>query len=438
MKYIKTYENFKPIKINNAKPFKVKKNIDKGIKHLQRGIKALRRRINDKDVPLLHVAKKNSDLNKQKNDKIHKLKDLQFKKLKQQEYFRNNPVKESYEEDSDNLITILSSSDFNPDDIVNLIGIDKDEYKIAEDYYNDYEITKDGFTILIKSSELEYLMDVDEGNIKEIIHITDYYSQYEFYVDDSELDYLHYYITSEIAEKIKKLAKILGYKLVNIEETEGEIKKFFDYIGLSKEMEDFKSEISMENERAVEAAVRDLLKNVPFKLSVEYTGDFDLELEFEFTEMIEYMKKHKLNVKTIKEFLENIYEADEFSMSKLENETKQEFIGDFKDLNTEAYNVVDKYLIAPDEIFIRLIECGNLELFKKKIKLANFGFIYDITINYDKKRLTLFDIAKHYKGAVLEWFKSNEFEKIIMKRTEEEIDSYGKFIFGENIDKYNL
>jgi hypothetical protein len=95
MKYIKTYENFKPIKINSEKPFKVKKNIDKSIQHLQRGITSLRRRI-DKPVRKRDVNK-SAKLNKDKNIKIQKLKDLQYKKLKQQEHLRNNPVNENLE-----------------------------------------------------------------------------------------------------------------------------------------------------------------------------------------------------------------------------------------------------------------------------------------------------------------------------------------------------
>ena len=44
MKYIKTFENYTPIKINSAKPFKVKKGLLKNAIYLQKGIKSDKKR----------------------------------------------------------------------------------------------------------------------------------------------------------------------------------------------------------------------------------------------------------------------------------------------------------------------------------------------------------------------------------------------------------
>ena len=160
MKYIKTYENFTPIKINSAKPFKVKKNIDKNIKYLQRGISSIKKRLEkQRDV------KKHSDMNNDLNSKIQKLKDLNFKKIKQQEYFRNNPVKENLDTEEKNLIDVLESPDFNPEDIVEYIGLDEKDYKVRSGSYYRYEpeYYKDSLTIYMNSRKLEDLMEIENG-----------------------------------------------------------------------------------------------------------------------------------------------------------------------------------------------------------------------------------------------------------------------------------
>jgi hypothetical protein len=89
MKYLKTFENFKPIKNNLEKPFKIKKNIDKGILHLQKGIKSLRKRIPDEND-----IKKRTKITLDANKKVQKLAELQLKKVKQNIYLNEHPVDE--------------------------------------------------------------------------------------------------------------------------------------------------------------------------------------------------------------------------------------------------------------------------------------------------------------------------------------------------------
>lgn len=98
MKHIKTFENFTPIVIKNKKPYKVKKNIPTSIQFLQRRIKSLRKRLDDQYMGTPKKGQRNRlDMNKDKNDKIQKLKDLQFKQLQQAEYLKNNSVQEGRE-----------------------------------------------------------------------------------------------------------------------------------------------------------------------------------------------------------------------------------------------------------------------------------------------------------------------------------------------------
>lgn len=97
MKYIKTYENFTPIKINSHKPYKVNKNIDKSLHVLQNGLKALKKRL-----PNERNMKNRSEIIKTINQKNQKFRELSFQKLKQAEYLKNNPIDENVVTDIDN------------------------------------------------------------------------------------------------------------------------------------------------------------------------------------------------------------------------------------------------------------------------------------------------------------------------------------------------
>ncbi len=129
MKHLKTFENFKPIKINNAKPFKIKKNLDTNIRYLQKGIKSLRSRLGKQKS-----LKKRSQMNQDINKRVKKLSDVTFKQLKQAEYLKNNPIKESLEDQSETLLSILKSSDFKKEDILKFIGFNENEYEFKLDY----------------------------------------------------------------------------------------------------------------------------------------------------------------------------------------------------------------------------------------------------------------------------------------------------------------
>lgn len=437
MKYIKTYENFKPIKINSAKPFKIKKGLLKNAVYLQKGIKSDRKRLLKEKDPA-----KSRKLNDDKNAKIQKLKDISFKTLKQAEYLRNNTVKENVDNEDKNLISVLESPDFQPEDIQKYIGLDEKEYKLkSSSYYNyDPEYDKDSITIFMKSKKLEDLMDIDNDIIDHLLSFDNHYNNYEYYVEDDELDYLESYLTSELTIKVKELAQLFKFELElesdgNIKK--GETRKLFNYLGLKDKLEDFKTEMSWENERAVTKTAKEIIKSLPFDLSHEYSGEFDLELIFEYDTMIEYMKKHNLDVKTISEFLENISEASDFSYEFEYDHYSN--LGDFNDLKKEIDNAVDNYISSPDEIFPKLVAIDNLEAFQNNFEHALFDYTYDVSIKYDRKRLDLFRLAKEYNGKILKWFISPEFEKKIKEESsEEEIENYEQFIFKGDATKYNL
>jgi len=420
MRYIKTYDNFTPIKINNAKPFKVKANLAKSIQVLQKSIQSLRRRLQTEES-----MKRRSEMNRDINTKVQKLKELTFYQLKQAEHFKNNPIVESSDNDEDKitLLQILESKDFKPEDIINYIGLGDKEYRIPTKYsYSDDgpmyipDFDDKGVTIYTNSSILEKLMDIEGGIIYYLLQFSASYNNYEYDVEDDELNYINNYLSDDIINKIKKLSDIFSYKL-DLEEGE-EIRKFFEYLGLNDELENFKTEISYENERGVSKAANALLESLPFNVNTEYKDDFNLELYFEYDTIIEYMKKHNMKVENIKDFLENIYEASDFSYD-FEYEMKQEYMGDFEDLKKEIDKVVQKYIDSPDDIFPKLIECDNLELFRNKFELSIFDYSYSYWNNGKRKQGDLFDMARDYNGKILQWYSTAEFKE----KVKEKVDS---------------
>lgn len=432
MKYIKKYENFKPIKINNEKPFKVKKNIDKSIRYLQKGIKSIRKRLDD---PKNRDINKHSKMNKDKNDKIQKLKELTFKQAKQAAYFKNNPpVKENLKNENINLIDILESDNFKPDDIIKYMGFEENEYNVPTSYGYNSNIDEDGITFLTNFSEIEDLHNIEEGVISWIDNFIGY-NNYEYYVDDDELNYLDRYLPIELLNKIKKLANLFNFN-IDIDE-EGSINELFNYLGLNSYLDDFKTEISYEHERAIEKTARKLINSLPFEIERKNNKNFDCEIIINYNTIIEYMKKNNIKVKTIREFIENVSELNDFSY-EIEYNNYDE-LGDFKDLINSVESCVDNYLDNPDEVFPNIIKQDCLKAFKKNYKLAFFSYKYDEWLNYNRKRVNLFEIAKHYKNEIYDWFKSDEFKKIIKKDGDnDDINAYNEFIFGEDINKYGL
>lgn len=441
MKHIKTFENFKPIKINSAKPFKVKKNLDTNIKYLQKGIKSLRSRL-DKQKS----AKKRSQMNQDINKRIKKLGDVTFKQLKQAEYLKNNPIKESVEgEHSESLLSILKSPDFVKEDILNFIGFNEDEYSFKQEYdwRDGYTptYTKDGFIMLYHFNKLEKLMDVENGFLEYLTRAISEYNGIDYEVDDDELNYLDRFVTNETIEKIKKLAKLFGYKLKL--ESDGSLEdeetyKMFTYLGLQSDLDDFKTEISYANERAIKKSGEELLKSIPFEINKIYGKTFDCELSFDYDTVIEYLEKHKLEVITIKELLENLTESSDFNYD-FEYEGKYEHM-DYTDLEKEIDDAANTYIESPDEIFPKLIAVDNLKTFKNNVKKAFFDYEYETWVDGNKVNWNLFQFANYYKdGEIYKWLKSEKFEKIIKSvGSDSEFSEYEKFVFDGDTQKYNL
>ena len=331
-----------------------------------------------------------------------------------------------FEEHHENLDVVLSTiDDDNADKIKNYIGLKEGEYEIPTEYYNSrypnrVKYNGSELSILINKSTLERLTNIEDGVIDYIQGLTSHYSgNYEHYVDDSELDYIHTYLSATTFEEVKKLAQKFGFQIDPQEEKE--IKELFEELGLEGVLDDVKNEISSEHEDATKKLARDILKKLPYEIDYSRNNK-DYELYFNYEEVINYIKKHNLKVKTIKEFIENC-DYDEFGYDVDYSEGKYEFLGNFENVDKVVREACEKYTEFPDELFPKLIENNKLELIKNKIDLADFYQHYKIFIKSERKELRLFEHANHFKNSVLEWFKTYEFQKWFI---EEYKDIYAK------------
>lgn len=435
MKYIQKFDNFKPIKINNEKPFKIKKDILKSIIYLQKGIKSDTKRIQKEKS----ISKKNK-LTQDRNSKMQKLKQLMLHNAKQIKYLKDNPIEES-KENNKTLLKILESESFKADDIINYIGFDEDDYKIESEYnYHKHEdvpsIYNEGIDILIKPDVLEDAMGIDEGILSWFLSFGSYGNNYEYYVDEEELNYLNNYLTDEILNKIKKLSIIFNS---NIDPNkEGEICELFYNLGLKSHLDDFKNEISYENERAVEKAVKETIDSLPYGIDNIYDKNgFNITLNFEYKDIIKYIKENKIEeVETLKEFIENVSENSDFNYEIEYN--NYEYLDDFKDLRNEVENITDAYLDNPDEVIPKIIQEDNLEMFKKNIEHALFSYEYTIFMDFKREKLNLFELIKRVNGKILKWIKTDEFKNIIEKIGGSDLEAYRELMFGEDVNAFNL
>jgi len=211
----------------------------------------------------------------------------------------------------------------------------------------------------------------------------------------------------------------------------------YNYLGLSSDLDDFKTQIAYEHENAIEKAAGVAINSLPFGIE-DYHPKFDCKVKIEYATMIDYLKKNDIEAKTIKDFLENVSELDDFGY-EIEHEGKYEHMGDFKDLDDSVNSTVDNYLDSPDEVFPKLIQIDNLDAFKENVEMAIFSWRYKIQNGFNQDDYNLFEMAKKYDGDICKWFRTSEFEKIIMDGKDEDDErNYKDFVLGGDMEKYNL
>ena len=290
-------------------------------------------------------------------------------------------------------------------EIENYIDIDF-KYKI------EYPYREEEFELQLDEDDLENLIGMREGTIHYVRQLSSNYSGYEHWIEKDELEYIGRYLSGDTLKEIEKLADLTGIK-IDISE-QGEILRLLDELTLEDVIETMMTEIRMEHERAIEDTASDVVDSFPFSFDypVSYS-EFNIQLDFDIGHMMDYIEKNKLEVNSVKEFIE---ECDWGDFSYEIEHQSYENLGDFKDLNTETYNKIENFTSSPDELMPEFIKGDNLTMLKKMINKAFFDYNYSYWgKGYQRKNYTLFQIAKDKDNSVLEFFKSEKFQRWYLK-----------------------
>ena len=302
-----------------------------------------------------------------------------------------------------------------------IIGIDieKYKYKVEQKHYGD-------LSLFFKEKDLNELLDIESGVLNFALQFTGY-NNYEYDVDDSEVGYI---VSDENEQLVKKLFNLLDIKI----ETDSEnISDVFQALGDNIiDIGNITYEISCEYENAVKKNCLDALKNLPFDLSNEYDRNYDFELVFNFDDVEEYIKKHKLkDINTIGDLIKKTDFSD-FDYSRLDNPWETDYKYDYKDVDKafqkEVKQLIDKLeegMKEPDYYDpnqLNLFQDIDDEIIKKILKHQpkkyNFQYIF--------KKLDIRNLhyAQRVGGKILGWFKSYEFQKEFMK--DEKLENYNQ------------
>jgi hypothetical protein len=315
------------------------------------------------------------------------------------------------------VIKKIQSGELEPEDIENYFNID---YKyIIEDCEKDY------FSIVIDFDNLHDLMDIDGG----ILSWIDSIHQYEIYVDNEELNYIHYGVDEEFIKKIINFSKYLDCEIdwdwKNKYNNDEKIVEFLLEFNLECIMTEFTHGLSEIKEIALEKCIRDQITNEePFSYKWRYNSNIKngYIIDFQYENILDFIEKYKLNPFTISEFLKDVGNTlpytYELEWSCSEYETKKQY----DDLRLYMNNIIDKYWYDdykfPTEHF--WVNCVNKDLVDVLKKHFNDVDWYD-TIRIYGQYNYLVEIAKE-NSKVYKWIVDGNFDKRIKKGESKELD----------------
>jgi hypothetical protein len=317
------------------------------------------------------------------------------------------------------LYSFLKSTN-DEDKLKELVGFDTKNYELTV-------INNTEFQLSFNEDFLTGFLNLDESIFSLFLRITSNYSDYELYVDESEIDFISNDLTEENLYKLKLL-----YNFLDIEEDEN----FYNVCKiLGVDLIDVYNiiyEISAAREQAVEHDAKEALRKLPFNISGAYV-DWDIDIEFNIEKIGEYIEKNNLkDINTISDFLENVDFSD-FSY-EIEHYYESNYNINYDNMNKEFSNQIDSLLkkigIDPTNKPINNKNIDQLNLFDddeyEKIISKNYKFnrfFSQLNIKYIYE-------AKELGGRILAWFKSYEFQKQYMK--DKDIEKY------KNLKSHNI
>jgi hypothetical protein len=337
---------------------------------------------------------------------------------------------------------LLENDDISEEKIDKIVGFNSKNYSLIV-------LNNDDFTLSFKESFLDDFVNVEDGVFRYYLQIYSYYGNYEYSIDESELEYLNHYLDDNNIELLNKLSELLKSDI----DDSNDVSILILALGKNIDTDYILYEIGYANEQVVKEEVNNALKKLPFDISYSHGSSWDIDIDLSIGKIVEYIDKNKLeDINTVAEFIKSVDYSD-FSYD-VENVWESEIKPDYKEVNK-------KLKVELENVIEDLEESSKLTK-PDPNQLSLFGDFKDVEAKYNFNseifsKLSIDDLsyAKDVGGKLLAWFKSYIFQKKYMndsnkndnklykykKLKEEGIlnpdidDEYG---YIESVEKYNL
>lgn len=323
--------------------------------------------------------------------------------------------------------------DYKKDDIKKFVGFDFPyEFEIDESTFNKNDAN---FTIYLKDEDFSDFVNIEDGTLKFTLSLNNYGNNYYYDVDISEIDYLHYYLNEDSEELLKEVIKYFDVNVGSSYIDYENLSYFFEFLDKTEffDKDLILYEISIQITNAVEKNAKDILKRLPFNVSIEYSPKWDLEFNFNIYDMLDYIEEKKLkDINSISDFIENVDFSDWSDWSTIEtNYTEFNYEFDYKDLNSEFKKQIEKIISEFGENTTNFVDPNQLNLFtgeeeKTTKKSKNYTFEYKIFKNFPFNNSFIYK-AKVLGGKILAWYFTYEFQKNFISKEKKEEDKLKKY-----------
>ena len=309
------------------------------------------------------------------------------------------------------VITNILSGDKKPDDILLYLDI-QEKHKILE-------TSKDELIFNIKIKDFEDLLEIKNGVLGFLENVKSH--EYEYYVDESESDYIHYCMRPEEIEKLLNFAKFLNFKIDASPKVEGQFTEFFEEFNLKDITDSYITSLSMIKGKAVSKLIKKEIEDrQPFHYMFLYDNEYDLEVTLQYEDVLEFLDRKEVD--SISELLEMVgntlpynYEI-EYNCSEYEDDKDYEQLKN--DIKFEISLYWDDVLNIPeDKFWIKNIKYDNIDLIKDHFDDIDWYF----KIRYYQENKYAFEYAQP-KSNCYKWFVSNDFSNRLDKGINTDFD----------------
>lgn len=307
------------------------------------------------------------------------------------------------------------------DELEKFVGLPPDKYELS--------IVNNGrFDLSVKEDFIEDFLNLEERIIAWTLNVTCSSCNYDFYVDDSELDWISRYLTEENLHKLQEVAKFLD--VGDIVDNE-RVCDMFTILG--DDLIDYNNiiyEISAAKEQVVRQDVKTALNKLPIEFENSYAGKWDIDVVFDIEKIGEYIEKNNLkDINTVSDFLEDIDFSD--INFELENTNESNNEEDHTDTNEQFEKTIDELIEKLNIPKEKYNDPDQLKLFNDDFNDTKYKFDFDV---FGKIPISSNNIhkAKHLGGKLSAWFKSYVFQKNYMKGAD-----LKKYEFLETLDIMN-